>query len=77
MLNKELKKELHSIALKNKVSDTVAEMVVMSPFLFQKRKLDEKRLDLEKKGFYHKYIGKFYLKMNVLKKIIEKNGHNK
>lgn len=73
MLDKKLKKKLHEIALRHGVSDTMAEMIVLSPFLFQKRKLEEG--DLEgKTSFYHKYLGKFYIKEKVLKKILEKNG---
>lgn len=76
MINKELRKELHKIALDNKVSDTVAEMIIMSPFLFQKRKLEEG--DLEGiTSFYHKYLCKFFIKKNVLNKIKEKNEFRK
>lgn len=74
MISKKLKKELHKIALDNKVSDTVAEMVVLAPFLFQKRTIEEVK-EQTKTTFYHKYLGKFYIRTEVLKKLKEKIKH--
>ncbi|AGO48986.1 hypothetical protein N356_gp094 [Cellulophaga phage phi14:2] len=76
MINKKLRKDLHTIALDNKVSDTVAEMIIMSPFLFQKRKLEEGNLE-GRTTFYHKYLCKFFIKEKVLIKIKEKNEFGK
>ena len=78
MINKKRKKDLHSIALKHKVSDVAAEIIVKTPFLFQKRKLDEG--DLEQPTiFYHRYFGRFFIKERMLNRILEniKNGHKK
>lgn len=78
--NKELKKKLHSLALKHNIQDKVAELIVLCPFLFQEKeinKLDLKNVEnLEelKTNFYHKNLGRFYIKERVLNKIKENNG---
>ena len=78
MINKQMKKELHSIALKHKVSDVAAEIIVKTPFLFQKRKLDEGNLE-EPTSFYHRFLGRFFIKESKLKRTLEniKNGRKK
>ena len=72
MIDKKLKKHLHDVALKNKISDTLAEIIIKTPFEFQKRKLEEGNLDGPTR-FYHKYLGNFFINERVLKKILEKN----
>ncbi len=74
MLSKKLRKKLHSIALLNNISDELAEEIIMSPFRFQRKILEEGRLE-GKTTFYHKYIGKFYIRKSVVDKINRSKEH--
>lgn len=76
MIDDKLKKELHNIALKNRVSDTMAEIIVLTPFLFQKRKVEQEEPDKARR-FYHKYLGNFFVKLTVLKKIRENEARKR
>lgn len=68
---------LHSIALKHHTRDEVAKLIVEAPFLFMKKRIEELNLEeLDKINFYHKGLGRFYLKEQVLKKIKEKTKKN-
>lgn len=74
-MTKKDKEELHKIALKHVVIDEVAKLVVESPFLFMKKTIEELDLEeLDKTNFYHKGLGRFYLKEKVLEHI--KNNSN-
>ena len=73
MLSKKLKKKLHSIALRNNISKELAEEIIMSPFRFQNEILKEGKRE-GKTNFYHKYLGKFYIKKSVMDKINKNNA---
>ena len=78
-MTKEELKELHKIALKANVRDSIAKLIVEVPFLFMKETIENLDLEnLEKTNFYHKGLGRFYLKETVLKHINKhkKNGKN-
>lgn len=71
MTNKE-KDILHSIALKNNISDILAKKLVDSPFLFMR--LTIRDLDFEKDeklNFYHKKLGRFYFNKGIYNNIIK------
>lgn len=74
-MDSKLKKELHKIALKNNLRDKDAKKLVESPFEFMKKIIENLDLEnLNKVNFYHKGLGRFYLKEDVLKKINELNN---
>lgn len=75
-MDSKLKEILHDIALKNKVSDTLAKIIVETPFLFQKRVLEQGD-NTENYLFYHKYLGKFVKNEKKLKKIRENEKKRK
>lgn len=79
-MNKKDKAELHRIALKNNVRDEIAKLIVDCPFLFMRQTIEELDLEeLNKTNFYHKKLGRFYLKEEVIKYINKnkKNGRKK
>ena len=76
-MNKQLKDKIHRLGLRNNLRDHIVKAIVESPFLFMKETIEAMDLDeVEKYNFYHKNLGRFYFKKQVLKKIKnnKKNG---
>lgn len=69
---KKQKAILHSIALKNNMTDDLAKKIVECPFMFMRMII--KDLDFEedeKVNFYHKKLGRFYFNKGIYNNIIK------
>lgn len=71
-MTKKQKAILHSIALKNNMTDDLAKKIVECPFMFMR--IIIKSLDFEedkKVNFYHKKLGRFYFNKGIYNNIIK------
>lgn len=61
----------------NNIREHIVEKIVDTPFMFMKENIESMDLDsTEKYNFYHKGLGRFYFKKEVLKKL-KKHGRRK
>lgn len=71
-MTKKQKAILHSIALKNNMTDDLAKKIVECPFMFMRMIIKDLDFEEDKKvNFYHKKLGRFYFNKGIYNNIIK------